>query len=127
VDTQRTLDKVNRIKLLPAREYPLSAEGVQFYKRRFRTRFEGDLTRVAMYKDVTEGGAPAGVEYYLPLFFEQLSDVFTYLPAASSIAYTDDFSALLEKLGNIVQASRTARPRHRAPHPHAGRTVPATC
>ena len=104
VDTQRTLDKVERIKLLPAREFPLSAEGVQFYKRRFRTRFEGDLTRVAMYKDVTEGGAPAGAEYYLPLFFEQVSDVFTYLPEGSTIACTDDFNGLLEESwGNIVQ------------------------
>ncbi len=104
VDTQRTLEKVSRIKLLPAREFPLSAEGVQFYKRRFRTRFEGDLARVPMYKDVAEGGAPAGIEYYLPLFFEQLSDVFSYLPAESTIAYTDDFTSLIEESwGNTLQ------------------------
>ncbi len=104
VDTQRTLDKVTRIKLLPAREFPLSAEGIQFYKRRFRNRFEGDLTRVAMYKDVTEGAAPAGIEYYLPLFFEQLATVFTYLPAESAVALGDDFAGLLEQAwGSIVQ------------------------
>ncbi|MGE0115192.1 MAG: transcription-repair coupling factor [Steroidobacteraceae bacterium] len=96
VDTQRTLEKVARIKLLPAREFPLSAESVQFYKRRFRTRFEGDLTRVPMYKDVAEGAAPAGIEYYLPLFFEQLSDVFAYLPAESVVAYGTEFNELLE-------------------------------
>jgi transcription-repair coupling factor (superfamily II helicase) len=92
VDSQRTLDRVECIKLLPAREFPLSSEGVQYFKRRFRTRFEGDLSRVALYKDVGEGVAPAGIEYYLPLFFEQASNIFAYLPAQTMVAYSAELS-----------------------------------
>jgi transcription-repair coupling factor (superfamily II helicase) len=102
VDTQRTLEKIERIKMLPAREFPLGPEAVQSYKRRFRTRFEGDLTRVPMYKDVAEGAPPAGIEYYLPLFFEQLSDVFAYLPGATTIAYGEEFSGALETSWNSI-------------------------
>ena len=104
VDTQRTLEKIEAIKMLPAREFPLGVEAVQSYKRRFRTRFEGDLTRMPMYKDVAEGAPPAGIEYFLPLFFDQLSDVFAYLPAATTIAYGDAFNGELEtSWTNIVE------------------------
>ncbi|MGE0188947.1 MAG: transcription-repair coupling factor [Steroidobacteraceae bacterium] len=103
-DSQRTLQKTERIKLLPAREFPLSADAMQDYKRRFRIRFEGDLTSVPMYKDVADGAAPAGIEYYLPLFFEQLSEVFAYLPTDSAVAYNVDFNGLLEESwGSIVE------------------------
>ena len=101
-DTQRTLEKTEHIHLLPAHEFPLSTEGVQLFKRQFRTRFEGDLTRVPIYKDVTEGAAPAGIEYYLPLFFEQVSEIFTYLPAESAVACTAEFSGLLEESWNSI-------------------------
>ncbi|MES1196303.1 MAG: CarD family transcriptional regulator, partial [Steroidobacter sp.] len=98
VDTQRTIERVNQIKLLPAREFPLSAEGIQQFKRRFRTRFEGDLTRMPLYKDVGEGIAPAGIEYYLPLFFDQTHHVFDYLPAGSVVAYDNDIESRLESV-----------------------------
>jgi len=94
-DSQRTLDRVERIKLLPAREFPLNAEGIQQFKRRFRTRFEGDLAKVTLYKDIAVGVAPAGIEYYLPLFFEQVSNVFAYLPAQSVVALPTELDELL--------------------------------
>ncbi|MES1191761.1 MAG: transcription-repair coupling factor [Steroidobacter sp.] len=96
VDTQRTMDKVNDIHLLPAREYPLSAEGIQQFKRRFRTRFQGDLTRMSIYKDIAEGVAPAGIEYYLPLFFDRTNHVFDYLPANTVIAHDAGIDTVVE-------------------------------
>ena len=65
-ETQLSADQVKAIRLLPAREFPLDDEGIQGFKRRFRTRFEGDLTRVPLYRDVSDGHAAAGIEYYLP-------------------------------------------------------------
>src|SRR5690606_31779748 len=69
-ETQRSGERTQALRLLPAREFPLTAEGIQQFKRRFRTRFEGDLTKMSIYKDIAEGAPPAGIEYYLPLFFE---------------------------------------------------------
>jgi len=91
-ETQRSAEQVEEIKLLPAREFPLSAAGVQFFKRRFRTRFEGDLTRMPLYRDIGEGVAPAGIEYYLPLFFEQTATLFDYLPKNSVVAMHADLT-----------------------------------
>jgi len=96
-DSQRTLDKVDKIHLLPAREFPLSSDGIQTFKRQFRTRFEGDLTRMQLYKDISEGVAPAGIEYYLPLFFEGVATLFDYLPANSTMAVPMELSYQLEQ------------------------------
>jgi transcription-repair coupling factor (superfamily II helicase) len=97
VDSQRTLDKVEHIRLLPAREFPLGADGVQTFKRQFRVRFEGDLTRMPLYKDIAEGVAPAGIEYYLPLFFAGVASLFDYLPASATVALPMETDYLLEQ------------------------------
>jgi len=86
-DTQRSLDALERVQLLPAREVPLDAPAVKEFRRRFRTRFEGDPTRAAIYRGVSEGLAPAGVEFYQPLFFETTATLFDYLPADAVIVH----------------------------------------
>jgi transcription-repair coupling factor (superfamily II helicase) len=81
VDTQRTLYPVPEIRLLPAREFPLDEKGQAHFRQSFRERFEGDPSKSSIYKDVSKGIAPAGIEYYLPLFFERTAVLFDYLPA----------------------------------------------
>ena len=85
-ETQRSGERTQALRLLPAREFPLTTEGIQQFKRRFRTRFEGDLTKMSIYKDIAEGAPPAGIEYYLPLFFDATATLFDYLPANTTIA-----------------------------------------
>ncbi len=80
VDTQRTLYAVPEIRLLPAREFPAGEAGRTTFRQRFREAFEGDASRVGLYKDVSAGILPAGIEYYLPLFFESTATLFDYLP-----------------------------------------------
>ena len=85
-ETQRSGDKVPALRLLPAREFPLTADGIQAFKRRFRNRFPGDLTRMPIYRDIAEGAPPAGIEYYLPLFFDASATLLDYLPDNALIA-----------------------------------------
>jgi transcription-repair coupling factor (superfamily II helicase) len=80
VDSQRTLYPVPEIRLLPAREFPLGEPGRNKFRARFRETFEGDASRIALYKDVSSGTLPAGIEYYLPLFFDETATLFDYLP-----------------------------------------------
>jgi len=80
VDTQRSIYPVSEVRLLPAREFPLDDEGRARFRDAFRERFEGDPTKSRVYKDVSNGVAPAGVEAYLPLFFESTATLFDYLP-----------------------------------------------
>lgn len=90
VETQRSLDKIKEIQLLPAREFPLSTEAIANFRTRFRAEFEGNPTQSAVYLDVSDGHASPGLEYYLPLFFEQTSHLFEYLPQNSLVAQIED-------------------------------------
>ena len=80
VDTQRSIYPVSEVRMLPAREFPLDEEGRAQFRENFRERFEGDPTRSRVYKDVSNAIAPAGVECYLPLFFEATATLFDFLP-----------------------------------------------
>lgn len=79
-DTQRTLYRMDEIRMLPAREFPLDEAGITRFRQNFRERFEGDPSKSRIYKDVSNKLAPAGVEYYLPLFFDETATLFDYLP-----------------------------------------------
>ncbi|MDD3609814.1 MAG: transcription-repair coupling factor [Halothiobacillaceae bacterium] len=79
-ETQRSTQGIDAIRLLPAREFPLDEDGIGGFRRRFRQRFDQDPNRCPIYRQVSDGHAPAGIEYYLPLFFEQTGTLFDYLP-----------------------------------------------
>src|SRR5271165_6666041 len=97
-DTQRSLDKLDRIQLLPARETPLNPEAVREFRRRYRLRFAGDLSEQTIYRDVSAGVAPGGIEYFLPLFFERTSHLFEYFPPHSVLVDVNDASAAVQGL-----------------------------
>ena len=84
-ETQRSVDKVESIRLLPAREFPLDKKSVTDFRGRFRERFDVDFRRCPIYQDLSTGITPAGIEYYLPLFFEESATLFDYLPADTQV------------------------------------------
>ena len=81
VDTQRSIYPVKDVQLLPGREFPMDEEARNQFRARFREVFEGDPSRALPYRDIGNGIAFAGVEYYLPLFFEETATLFDYLNA----------------------------------------------
>ena len=110
-DSQRSLESVKEIRLLPAREVSLDPESIKDFRRRYRTRFEGDPTQSAIYKGVSDGLAPPGVEFYLPLFFEATSSLFDYLPADAVIVNETGTGETLERLWGEIGARYEER-RH---------------
>src|SRR5690606_19122213 len=80
-ETQVSSGKVEAIELLPGREYPLTAGAIEGFRKAFREAFDVDVRKCPVYEDVSKGIASAGVEYYLPLFFNELETLFAYLPA----------------------------------------------
>jgi len=92
-ETQRTIAKIDHIELLPAREFPLNETSITLFRRNFREQFSGNPGLSPIYEAVTEGQYPAGIEYYLPLFFEQAVTIFDYLPAQARIALIEDIPA----------------------------------
>ncbi len=79
-DNQRSRDQVPHIRLLPAREFPLSEEAITAFRQRYRGTFEGDPKQSLIYREVSAGSVPGGLEYYLPLFFDHTATLFDYLP-----------------------------------------------
>ena len=89
-ETQLSIDKVSSIRLLPAREFPLNDETIKKFRQAYRKRFEGDPQQSLVYRDVSQGIAPPGIEYYLPLFFDQTETLQDYLPSSALfISYQD--------------------------------------
>lgn len=78
-ESQRSLDKVDAVRMLPGREVPLDELSVSRVLATLRERFDVDTRRSALYQDLKSGLAPAGVEYYLPLFFDETATLFDYL------------------------------------------------
>ncbi|HDS1634758.1 TPA: transcription-repair coupling factor [Stenotrophomonas maltophilia] len=82
-ESQRSLDKVEAVHMLPGREVPMDEASIARVLATLRERFDVDTRRSALYQDLKSGLAPAGVEYYLPLFFDRTATLFDYLPAGS--------------------------------------------
>ncbi|HET6551994.1 MAG TPA: transcription-repair coupling factor [Dyella sp.] len=78
-ETQRSQQQVERIELLPAREFPLTENAAKDFRTHLRERFPIDVRRCPLYQDMKEGVTPGGIEYYLPMFFEQTATLFDYL------------------------------------------------
>src|SRR5574340_1681899 len=99
VDTQRTLYPVPEVRMLPAREFPMDEKGQATFRQNFRDRFEGDPSRSRIYKNVSKGNAPAGIEYYLPLFFDKTATLFDYLPDNATLCLHHDVDEAIATFG----------------------------
>ena len=106
-DSQRSLYPVPEVRLLPGREFPMDDEGRARFRSRWRELLEGDPTRSRIYKDMGNGVATAGIEYYLPLFFEQTATVFDYLGEAATVVLHGDLEAGFQRFW------QDTRERHR--------------
>ncbi|MBL0428389.1 transcription-repair coupling factor [Ramlibacter alkalitolerans] len=84
-DTQRSLYPVPEVRLLPGREFPMDDDARARFRSRWRELLEGDPTKSRIYKDMGNGVATAGIEYYLPLFFEDTATVFDYFGEQSTL------------------------------------------
>jgi transcription-repair coupling factor (superfamily II helicase) len=79
-ESQRTTETVNQLLLLPAREFPTDSEATNRFLNNWHDHFDHDPGQCSIYNDIKDGIAPQGIEYYLPLFFEQTATLFDYLP-----------------------------------------------
>ena len=88
--SQLTIDRTEALRLLPAQEFPVDEVGISRFRRAFRARFEGDPQRSLIYREISQGLLPGGVEYYLPLFFERTETLFDYLPDNTVFVLAED-------------------------------------
>ncbi len=103
VETQRSEEKIEKIRLLPAREFPLDEKGITAFRTHWREQFEGAPNNASIYLDVTEGHASPGLEYYLPLFFDKTATLFDYLPKGMMLALVDNLETSAEEFIQYVK------------------------
>ncbi|MEW9798629.1 transcription-repair coupling factor [Alteromonas sp. CYL-A6] len=90
IETQRSTDEVNEIRMLPAREFPTDKAALSLFRQQFLDRFDASNAQESVFSQVTKGTMPSGVEYYLPLFFEKTATLFDYLhPDAMLLLHGD--------------------------------------
>ncbi|SEK31553.1 transcription-repair coupling factor (superfamily II helicase) [Roseateles sp. YR242] len=96
-DSQRSLYPVPDVRLLPGREFPMDEASRKAFRARWREKMDGDPTRSRIYKDIDTGLATAGIEYYLPLFFDQVASLFDYLPAEAGVVLHGEVDEALQR------------------------------
>ncbi|MBI2790484.1 MAG: transcription-repair coupling factor [Gammaproteobacteria bacterium] len=87
-ETQRSEEKIESFICLPAREFPLTPDAISLFRQNWRAQFSGDPSQCPIYQDISQGTASQGIEYYLPLFFNETSTLFDYLPQNSLIFHS---------------------------------------
>jgi transcription-repair coupling factor (superfamily II helicase) len=105
-DTQLSGDTLPAIDILPAREVPMDDAAIKAFRSRYRERFEGQPAKSKVYREISEGIAHGGIEYYLPLFFPTTASLLDYLPAECPVF------APLGIADILTQADEEIRERH---------------
>lgn len=102
-ETQRTLEKIEEIKLLPAREFPTDEAGIARFRKKYRELFPGSVSHSVIYESVSEGQYLSGIEYYSPLFFDGMVDLFHYLPQTAHVFLVGKVAEEGEKFWKEIQ------------------------
>ena len=96
-ETQLSGERIEAVDILPAREVPLDSDAIHRFRDRYRERFEGQPAKSRVYRDISDGIAHGGIEYYLPLFFESTASLTDFLPAGCVVLAPAGLEALLEQ------------------------------
>ena len=96
-ENQLSADVIDAVDILPAREIPLDADAVRDFRERYRERFEGQPGRSRVYREVSDGIAHGGIEYYLPLFFDSTATLLDYLPGDCAVFAPHALESILEQ------------------------------
>ncbi|TRC20067.1 transcription-repair coupling factor [Mannheimia haemolytica] len=104
VDNQRTKTEIAEINLLPAHEFPTDSNGIEHFRVKFREKF-GEICREPehIYQQVSKGILNAGIEYWQPLFFEEMASLFDYFPAQTLFITFADIQQKAEQFHQDTQ------------------------
>lgn len=97
IETQRSSGQCDAINMMPAREFPMDKEAIELFREQYRQQLGGELTESVIYNNIGLGISPPGIEYYLPLFFQQTTTLFDYLPKQSIIVNFMDLETVAEQ------------------------------
>jgi len=117
--TQLADDRHNRISILPAREFPFDEDAIRGFRQRFREQFPVEPGRCPIYRDISDAQLPAGIEYYLALFFDETVSLLEYLPSDCLLLIADDALDGLSEASKLID-ERFEQLRHDTERPLLG-------
>ncbi|WKE67039.1 transcription-repair coupling factor [Gallaecimonas kandeliae] len=94
-ESQRSTGEVEEIRLLPGHEFPMTAAGIERFRKNYRHRFDAPTAPESLYQQVSKGQQVPGIEYYLPLFFDDTASLFDYLPAGTQLLSVGDLESAM--------------------------------
>ena len=100
-ETQISLGKKDKIEILPGREFPLTKSAINHFKNQWHLNFPGKAEDSSIYRDISKGLVPAGLEYYLGLFFEETASIFDHLPEETRI-FSENIESVKNKITNRI-------------------------
>ncbi|WP_420553856.1 transcription-repair coupling factor [Neptuniibacter marinus] len=115
-ETQISIEQIDSINLLPAKEFPFDKRAISGFKSRWREQFDVDYKQCPIYTNINDGLASPGIEYYLPLFFEECSSIFSSLPENTQILVNDGLEAAAKLFADEVN-ERYEQRRHDITNP----------
>ncbi|WP_349431632.1 transcription-repair coupling factor [Methylomarinum sp. Ch1-1] len=113
-ETQMSLEKIDKVELFPAREFPFTDEAIKHFRQAFRAHFPEVSEKNPIYQDVSKGVASGGIEYYLPLFVERTESLFAYLPESTVLVLPDKFDEAAENF--FAETEQRFQQRKYDPH-----------
>ncbi len=116
IESQRSIDTIDSINMMPAREFPLDKQTIDCFREQYRDTLGGELTESSIYNEVGQGISPAGIEYYLPLFYRDTTTLFDFLPKQSIIINFTDLETVTDTFFNDTQ-QRYEQYRHTISRP----------
>ena len=115
-NTQLSSQKIDKIQILPAKEYPLNEESINKFRQAWRIKFSGDPLNCPIYQSTINHENHPGIEYYLPLFFTKTTSLFAYLPANTIIINSDRSEKIIKNFWQEIN-ERYEQLRHDQSHP----------
>lgn len=103
-DSQKTIEKLPEISILPAREIPLNNESITLFRNKFRNQFNINPSICSIYETISSGKYASGIEYYLALFFEDTASFFDYLPENTNICIIEDINSAAEQFNTEINS-----------------------
>ena len=101
--TQLSAEIIDQVDVLPAREIPLDADSIRGFRERYRERFEGQPAKSRVYREISDGIAHGGIEYYLPLFFESTATLLDYLPQDCIVLAPQGLESTLDQTWHEIE------------------------
>ena len=94
-ETQRTTGQAKHFSIKPMSEVSLDEKSISNFRSRYIETFGAATRNDALYQAISEGRRFAGMEHWLPMFYEELDTAFDYF-SGFSVSMAHDLPESLE-------------------------------